>query len=122
MKSHKDYLLLSLVIISQIHVLFRGSGVNVDWFVFINKERGLNFTIFMICVFVRFIIVHYCLLFPFKINKDIKTYLFILAILDIFHFFLTSGIGFEIEKIIIGAFLMCLTKFIRYVKFSHSII
>lgn len=122
MKSHKDYLLLSIIIISQLHVAFRGFDYNVDWFLFINKERGVNFSVFMICVFVRFIILHYCLLKPYGINKDIKTYLFCLSVLDLLHFFLTSGLGFEIEKLIVGVLLLCLIKFIRYVRISYSIV
>lgn len=122
MKAHKNYLLLSLIIISQIHVFFRGLGISVDWFLLVDKQRGLNFTVFMIGVFVRFIILHYCLLRPYGINKDLKIYLLILSILDLLHFFLTSGLGYAIEKILVSLFILGIVKFIRYVKFNYSII
>lgn len=122
MKAHKNYLLLSLIIISQIHVFFRGLGISVDWFLLVDKQRGLNFTVFMIGVFVRFIILHYCLLRPYGINKDLKIYLLILSTLDLLHFFLTSGLGYAIEKILVSLFILGIVKFIRYVKFNYSII
>lgn len=122
MKANKNYLLLSLIIISQIHVFFRGLGVEIDWFLLVDKQRGLNFSVFMIGVFVRFIIVYYCLLKPFGLNKDLKTYLFILSILDLIHFFLTSGLGYAIEKILVGLFILGIVKLIRYVKFNYSVI
>lgn len=121
MKSYKNYLLLSIVLISQIHVAFAG-GKMVDWFLFIDKFRSLEFTIFMTGVFIRFIILHYCLIFPYGINKNIKIYLFILSLFDLLHFILFSGVGYEIEKIFASYIFFCLVKFIRYVKFNYSIL
>lgn len=102
MKRFKNALLILIVIISQLHVLFRGTKHKVDWFLFTDKERGLNFSVFMVGVFLRFIIVHYCLFKTTNINKQIAFYLLILSVLDLAHFFLTSGLGYAELKLFIS--------------------
>lgn len=114
MKRFKKILLILIVIISQLHVAFRGLNVKVDWFLFTDKTRGLNFSVFMIGVFVRFIIVHYCLLSPSNVNKNIALFLLVLSVLDLIHFFLTSGLGYAELKVLVAYIIYRIIK--PYVK------
>lgn len=111
--THKDLLLLSLCFISVLHIFFRGSGMKVDWFLFVDHKRNISFSVFMIGVYLRFIIMSYCLIKPKGINKNIPVFLFILSILDLIHFFTFSGLGFWKVKL-----LLALVCFISYVKFK----
>ena len=114
MKRFKKILLISIVIISQLHVVFRGLNQRVDWFLFTDKPRGLNFSVFMLGVFIRFIIVHYCLLKPNDVNKNIALFLLVLSVLDLIHFFLTSGLGYAELKIVVAFIVYKIIK--PYVK------
>lgn len=105
-KKYKNYLLLSLVLISQAHIVFRDSNIKIDWFLFTDTKRFLNFSIFQLCIYIKFIVLSYCIIYNDNINKRIAKYLLILSVLDVFHFFLTSGLGYEIIKIITGVIIL----------------
>lgn len=121
MKSYKNKILLSLILLSQLHAFFRGIDINVSWY-FVDKVRSLNFSVFMTCVFVRFTLIYYLLLRPIGISKTLKQYLFILSFFDLVWWVLFSGVGYEIEKLFSSLLVLGVIKFIDYVKFRYTII
>lgn len=113
--THKDYFLLSLIILSQLHVLFRGLDTRVDWFIFIDYTRRIDYFVMYLCKYLTQLILSYCLLFPNNINKDIKFFIFTMCCADLLHYFTTSSIGFGMEKLfIVGSIFLCYKYFNKY--------
>ena len=118
--THKDILLLSLIILSQLHAIYTGSTLRVDWYLCIKYTRRIDYAVLYICRYLIQIILAYCVLFPMGINRNIKLFIFILSIWDIIHYFTFSSIDYGQLKIIIAfiSFLMYINyfKIIRYIK------
>lgn len=104
----KNYLLLSIVLFSQAHMLFSYTKVRVDWYLLIEHTRRLDYAIMYACKHLIYVIYAYCLLFPEGIKKDTKVFIFMLAIADFVHYFTTSHIGFAFVKLlgVLGLFLL----------------
>lgn len=104
----KNYLLLSIVILSQAHMIFSDTKQRVDWYLLIEHTRRLDYAVMYACKHLIYVIYAYCLLFPKGIKHEIKVFVFILAIADILHYFTTSHIGFAFIKLlgVFGIFLL----------------
>ena len=114
-QTHKDFLLFSLIIISQLHVIFRGSKDKVDWFIFIDYERRIDYATMYLGQYLTELIFSYCLLFPKNISKDVRVLIFSMCCVDLLHYFTTSSIGFGMEKFfIVGSFFLFYKYFNKY--------
>ena len=98
--THKDILLLSLIILSQLHVLFRGSEIRVDWYLCIEHTRRIDYAVMYFCRYIIQLILAYCVMFPSGINRNVKLFIFTLCIIDLIHYFTFSSIGYEQLKIL----------------------
>lgn len=96
MRNIKNYILLSIIMLSQLHVIFRGSDMRVDWYLFIEHTRRIDYAVMYLCKHLIYVIYSYCLLFPKGINKDVKIFIFILSILDLLHYLLYSHLNTNI--------------------------
>ncbi len=122
MKQHKNYIVLIIILLIQLHVLFRGVDQKINLFIATDREVWLTFYVFCVGVFVRFFLSYYLLLKPYSVNKYLKHYLFILSFLDLLHFVFNSAQGYSLEKILLGLFCLGVIKLINYVKFNYSIL
>ncbi len=92
---------------------FHGIEKRVDWFLLIDHTRRIDYAVMYLCKHLIYIVYSYCLLFPSGIHKDTKVFIFILAICDLLHYFLTSHIEFALPKLV-----LCLGIFYVYKKIS----
>jgi hypothetical protein len=111
-RKFKNSLLFLFIFLSQIHVLFRGADFKILW-ILNDKIKTLNFSVFLFIVYLENIVLYYCLLRPKGVSKDLLTVLFILSILDMFHFLLFSSYGYEIDKLCVMLFVFCCYKFYK---------
>jgi len=109
----KNYILLSVIILSQLHVFFRGSLQRVDWFLFIDHTRRIDYAVMYLSKHLIYIIYSYCLLFPKGIHKYIKVFIFILSIIDLLHYFSTSHIGFGTFKILVTTIIFVIYRKVK---------
>ena len=108
--SYKNYLLISLVILSQLHVSFRGLNDRVDWFLFIDYTRRIDYAVMYLCQCITGIIFSYCLLYPKGISKDVRVLIFIITLMDLLHYFTFSLVGFGLEKLFLSGILFFMYK------------
>lgn len=113
----KNTVLLSLVIISQLHAMFRGLDIRVDWFIFIDHTRRIDYAVMYASRYIIQLVLVYCLMYPKGISKKLVRFMLILSVLDLIHYFTLSSIGFGASKILfaLGIYLIY-NKF--YVKSS----
>lgn len=97
----KNYILLSIIVLSQLHVAFRYDSQRVDWFLFIDYTRRIDFAVMYLCKHLIYVIYAYMLLFPKGLSRNVKVFIFILSIYDLLHFFTTSHIGGAEIKLIL---------------------
>lgn len=102
-QKHKNILLLSLIVLSQLHVIFRGQELRVDWFLCIEHTRRIDYAVLYLCRYLIQGILAYCVLFPSNISKDVKLFIFVLSVADLIHYLTFSSIGYGIEKILISS-------------------
>ncbi|QIG62344.1 hypothetical protein [Tenacibaculum phage JQ] len=116
MKSQKlkNYILLSIIVLSQLHVVFRYDSQRVDWFFLIEHTRRIDYAVMYLCKHLIYVIYAYMLLFPKGISKNVKVFIFILSIYDLLHFFATSHIGGAELKI-----LLTLLTYLLYNKITR---
>ena len=106
MGKYKNIVLSILVILSQIHVLFRGVDFRFVWSNGVAKTA--SFSVFLLSHHITSFILIY-LLYCLSKQKKLTLYLLILSFLDIIHFIALSGFGFELEKIALSLFIYYLT-------------
>lgn len=99
MRSFKNYILFSLIILSQFYTIFRGSNVRVDWFFLVQHTRRIDYAVMYVTQYITEFVLAYCLLYPNNISRELKRLILIICGLDIIHYFLLSSIGFELEKL-----------------------
>ena len=109
-KQTHNILLLSIVFISQLHVLFRGIEYRVDWFIFIDYTRRIDYAVMYLCKHITQIVLAYCVLYPKNVSKQVSYFIFIICCFDLVHFFTTSSIGYGAFKILISTIFFFLTK------------
>ena len=102
----KNNLLVITIPISQIHILFREYEPKLDWFIFSDKTRYLDFIVFLLGIYIKFIVLSFVALKPYGVDKRLIRYILIVSILDIFHFFLTSGLEYEVLKLFTGVLIL----------------
>ena len=114
--STKDLVLISFLFIGLIHIPFRGIVEKYNTSIFLYHPRNLPFTIFMIGVYIKFIILSYCFFKPNGVNKNIPLLIFICSIWDIIHWFTFSGLAFWEVKLMLEAATFVIVKITqRYV-------
>lgn len=90
--------------------------MRVDWFLFIDHTRRIDYAVMYLCKHLIYVIYAYCLLFPIGIKKDTKLFIFTLSIWDIIHYFTYSHIGFIWIKLI----LVFITFFVVKLFFNYG--
>jgi hypothetical protein len=114
MERSKNTLLISLIVLSQIHTLFRGMDFNLVWLLN-GVEKSPSFSVFLLSHHITALVLIYLLYINSK-QKKLTLFLLILSFLDILHFFILSGFGFELEKILLTLFIYFLTQVYKWRK------
>tara|TARA_R110000823_G_scaffold222259_1_gene350600 strand:+ start:385 stop:741 length:357 start_codon:yes stop_codon:yes gene_type:complete len=109
----KSWVLLSTLIISQLHTLFWGSEVRVDWYLLIDKTRRIDFAVMYLTTSINFLIISYMMLFPKGISVDVKTLFFIVCLLDILHVLLIGRFHFGYSKVGLAIFIFSIVYYIK---------
>lgn len=105
-----NILLLSTTILSQLHVVFRGLKTRVDWFLFIEYTRRIDFAVMYLCTSIIFLIYSIALKYKHKINPDITSFIVIINSLDLIHYFATSRVGFGLVKLFCSILIFVIYK------------
>lgn len=113
MRSFKNYILLSVIILSQLHVYYRGDDTRVDWYLLIDYTRRIDYAVMYLCKHVIYVIYAYLILFPLGVKKDLKVFIFMLSIADLTHYLLISHIGFSEIKIVITLIAFSIYKVLK---------
>ena len=118
MGKYKNYILFSLIFLSQIHTLFRGCEFKVVWLLN-DISKSLSLTSFLFVKHISEFVVLYCLFRPKGLNKNLVVLFLIITFWDIIHFILLSGFGYEYLKVFLSlitfiAFKSKLNKWIKY--------
>ncbi len=108
--SFKNILLLLLPLISQLKTLFYGQDLRVDWYLFTDHTKRIDFAVFYLTLCINFLILSYCLYFPIGIIKDIKKFVLIICFADLVHLVLHAGIGFGMVKYVLCTIAFLLMK------------
>ncbi len=118
MKKFKDYLLITLVILSQVHTIFKGSGLNLVWLIN-GVSKSLNFSVFLLIKHVTVFILYCLLLKPKGINKNLLLMLLIVSFLDVTFFIINSNYQVNLIKFVIAAliFFAFKSKFNKWARY-----
>jgi hypothetical protein len=100
MEKYKNKILFSLIILSQIHTLFRECGSFYWYLNGITKTYSLS--IFLFVKHLTVFVLYYITLKPKGVNRNFLLYLFILSALDILHFIILSGFGYGALKLVLS--------------------
>lgn len=106
----KSNILLSTQLIGLIHSFYRGVSTRVDWYLFINHTRRIDYALMYLENNLNFLILSFCLLFPKGISKDVKIFIFICYSIDLLHYFAFSSIYFAFAKLFVSTFLFYVYK------------
>ena len=101
----KNNLLLSTIFLAQLHTLFYGSKLRVDWYFAIDFARRIDYAVMNLTTSLNMLIISYCLYKPKGINSEIKKFIFIICILDLIHYFSVSKLQFGLVKIFLAIFI-----------------
>lgn len=102
MEKYKNTLLTVLVVLSQIHVLFRGMDYDFVWKVRGEIiEKSVSFSAFLLSHHLTSLILLF-LLYKLSSRKKLTLYLLILSFLDVVYFIAFSGFGYGLEKIVLS--------------------
>lgn len=114
--SKKDKFLLSFLFIGLFHIPFRGLSEQINTSIFLYHPRGIAFTVFMIGVYIKFIVLSYCFWKPNNINHNIPLLIFICSCWDLVHWFTFSGLAFWEVKLMLETLTFVIIKlFKKYV-------
>lgn len=109
----KNSLLLSTAFLSMLHTLFYGLKTRVDWYLFIDYTRRLDFAVMYLTTSINFIILSYCMMYPQGIYRDVKRFILIICILDLIHYLTVSKVYFGIHKIVFAVLIFYCYRFFK---------
>jgi len=105
----KNGLLLSMPLISNLKKAFQQKPFElrerVDWYLFLDYTKRIDFAVMYYTVVVNFLILSYCLFSPKGIVTEVKFFILVICILDMIHMTLTAGQGFGVAKIGLAVFI-----------------
>ena len=97
----KNGLLLSTFVFSQIHTIFWGSSLRVNWYLFTNSDysRRIDFAVMYYSIAIDFLILSYCLHYPKGIDRRVSRFILIVTSLDMVHLITNGKQHFGFSKI-----------------------
>ena len=94
----KNTLLIGVLILSQVPSVFFGTTERMNLSLLVERSTRLDFVAMYYVNAIDFLILSYCLWFPKGINVNIKFFIFLMCLLDLFHLLLFAKQGFGITK------------------------
>lgn len=104
-------MLLSTIVLAQLHTVFHGAKTRVDWYLLIDFTRRIDYAVMHLTTSINFLIISYCLYRPKGVNEETKKFIFILCILDLIHYLLISKIYFGLVKAFLAIIIYYIIKY-----------
>lgn len=108
----KNIVLLLMLVFSSVRRCFFKNEERVEWYIFtpesLNNGIRIDWMVYFYTISINFLILAYCLKYPFGISKKIKDSILVMCILDFLHLVLYAGVGFEFFKILIWLIIIVL--------------
>ena len=109
----KNYLLLLTPVLSLLHSFFKGSKHRVDWYLFIDYTRRIDYAIMYLTTSINFIIISFVMMYPKGVSVDIKIFILIVCLLDLIHYFTVSKVYFGVYKVFLAVILFYIYKYFK---------
>jgi hypothetical protein len=97
--SIKDWMLYSTALIGYFPSLFHGNKTRVDLFLLVDHTRRIDFYFMYLGHSINYLILLFLLLFPKGLSVRARQFVFLVCILDFFHYVLLSKLYFGFVKI-----------------------
>jgi hypothetical protein len=97
--SIKDWMLYSTALIGYFPSLFHGDKTRVDLFLLVDHTRRIDFYFMYLGHSINYLILLFLLLFPKGLSVRARQFVFLVCILDFFHYLLLSKLYFGFVKI-----------------------
>jgi len=97
--SIKDWMLYSTALIGYFPSLFHGDKTRVDLFLLVDHTRRIDFYFMYLGHSINYLILLFLLLFPKGLSVRARQFVFLVCILDFFHYVLLSKLYFGFVKI-----------------------
>ena len=91
--------LIATFILSQIPFAFKGQTFRVDWYLFIEHTKRIDYAILFYAYSINFIILSYILHYKKKVDKRLTRLILTITVLDLIHLLLIAKQGFGMAKI-----------------------
>lgn len=108
----KNTILILTPFFSMIHTLFHGHKTRVDWYLFVDYTRRIDFAVMYLTTSINFIILSYCLLYPKGILKDVRLFIFLVCALDLIHYVTVSRLYFGVYKVFLAVIIFYIIRYL----------
>jgi hypothetical protein len=108
--SIKDWMLYSTALIGYFPSLFHGDKTRVDLFLLVDHTRRIDFYFMYLGHSINYLILLFLLLFPKGLSVRARQFVFLVCILDFFHYVLLSKLYFGFVKIYVAIVIYVVLK------------
>ncbi len=108
--SIKDWMLYLTVLIGYFPSLFHGNKTRLDLFLLVDHTRRIDFYFMYLGHSINYLILLFLLLFPKGLSVMARQFVFLVCILDFFHYVLLSKLYFGFVKIYAAIFIYVVLK------------
>jgi len=108
--SIKDWMLYLTVLIGYFPSLFHGNKTRLDLFLLVDHTRRIDFYFMYLGHSINYLILLFLLLFPKRLSVRARQFVFLVCILDFFHYVLLSKLYFGFVKIYAAIFIYVVLK------------
>ena len=108
--SIKDWMLYSTVLIGYFPSLFHGDKTRLDLFLLVDHTRRIDFYFMYLGHSINYLILLFLLLFPKGLSVRARQFVFLVCILDFFHYVLLSKLYFGFVKIYVAIVIYVVLK------------
>jgi hypothetical protein len=108
--SIKDWMLYLTVLIGYFPSLFHGNKTRLDLFLLVDHTRRIDFYFMYLGHSINYLILLFLLLFPKGLSVRARQFVFLVCILDFFHYVLLSKLYFGFVKIYVAIVIYIVLK------------
>jgi hypothetical protein len=108
--SIKDWMLYLTVLIGYFPSLFHGNKTRLDLFLLVDHTRRIDFYFMYLGHSINYLILLFLLLFPKGLSVMARQFVFLVCILDFFHYVFLSKLYFGFVKIYAAIFIYVVLK------------
>lgn len=118
----KNALLLSTFVFSQLHTVFWGVDLRVNWYLFTDADysRRIDFAVMYYTIAIDFLILAYCVHYPKGIDRRVSRFILTVTLLDMVHLIANGKQHFGFSKIGVAIVIYLLYGAYKDKKNGHS--